>query len=96
VPSVEASNTLRLVLGRDTRLVECGMAGMLEACFGEPFVVVHHSITYELDLGYRRDGLEVGVEDGLLGFASLVVSMAVALRLRIECLEIGAKLSSLR
>ena len=66
------------------------MVGMLEACFGESFVVVHHAIADELDLGYGRDGLEVGVEDRLLGFASLVVSMAVALRLRIERLPIGA------
>jgi hypothetical protein len=70
--------------------VECGVAGMLEACLSEPLVVVHHSIADELDLGYGRDGLEVRVENRFLGFASLVVSMAVALRLRIKCLRIGA------
>jgi len=53
-------------------------------------VVVHHAIADELDLGYGRDGLEVRVEDRFLGFASLVVSMAVAFRLRIEGLQIGA------
>ena len=90
MPSVEARNTLRLVLGRDTGLVECGVAGMLEACFSEPFVFIHHAIADELDLGYGRDGLEVRVENRFLGFASLVVSMAVALRLRIKCLQIGA------
>jgi hypothetical protein len=59
-------------------------------------VVVHNAIADELYLGYGRDGLEVGVENGLLGFAGLVVSMTIALGLRVECLEIGGELASQR
>jgi len=41
-----------------------------------------------LNLRDCGDGLEIRVEDGLLGVASLVVTMPIALRQRVECLLI--------
>ena len=60
---------------------------MFEFGFSESFVVVYGPVADELDLRDSRDGFEIGVEDGFLGAARLVVPVAVAFGLRIECLR---------
>ena len=65
------------------------MAGMFEFGFGETFVVVNCTVTDELYLRNAGDGFEVGVKDRLLRTASLVVSVSIALTLRIKCLLVG-------
>ena len=55
-------------------------------------MVVHGTIADELHLGDAGDGLEVGVEDGLLGLAGLVVAVAVALGGGVEGLGEGVLL----
>ena len=59
---------------------------MFEFGFGETFVVVNCTVTDELYLRNARDSFEVGVKDRLLRTASLVVSVSIALTLRIKCL----------
>ena len=86
MPAVEPRYTVGFVLRGDAGLVECRVAWVFEFGFGESFVVVYSSVADELDLGYSRDGFEIGVEDGFLGAARLVVPVAVAFGLRVECL----------
>jgi hypothetical protein len=50
-------------------------------------MVVDGPVADELDLWNAGNGLQVRMEDGFLGPASLVVSMTVALRFRIEMLS---------
>jgi hypothetical protein len=52
--------------------------------FGKAFMIVHHTISNELDLRNTRDCLEIGMEDRLLRVACLVVSMTIDLRIRVE------------
>jgi len=86
MPSVEASNALCFIFGRDDRFMESFVRGVLKLGLCEPFVVVHDTIADELDLGYGWDGLEIGMENRLLSFASFVVSVAVVFRLWVESL----------
>ena len=65
------------------------MARMFEFGFGETFVVVDCTVTDELYLRNAGDSLKVGMKDRLLRIASLVVSVSIALRLRIKCLLVG-------
>ena len=69
--------------------MESGMTGMFEFGFGETFVVVDCTVTDELYLRNAGDSLKVGMKDRLLRIASLVVSVSIALRLRIKCLLVG-------
>jgi hypothetical protein len=62
------------------------MAGMFEFGFGETFVIVNCTVTNELYLWNAGDSFEIGMKNGLLRTASLVVSVSIALRLRIKCL----------
>ena len=62
------------------------MARMFELGFGETFVVVNYTVPNELYLRNAGDSFEVRVKDRLLGAASLVVSVTIALGLRIKCL----------
>ena len=91
VPSVEASDALSVILGRDHGLVEGRVTGVLEARLGETFVVVYHAIANQLHLRYRGDGLEIWVKNGLLRFTGFVVAVAVALRLGVESLVISIR-----
>ena len=65
------------------------MAWMFEFGFGETFVVINCTVTDELYLRNAGDSFEVGVKDRLLRIASLVVSVPITLRLRIECLLVA-------
>lgn len=58
------------------------MVGMLEFSLGKSFVVVDGTVTDELDLRLTRDGLEIGVQDRLLGALSFIISVSVGLRAR--------------
>jgi len=61
---------------------------MFEHGFCKPLMVVNCAVPDELDLWYSRDSLEIRMEDRLFRAFSLVVSVAIALRLRIERLYI--------
>lgn len=61
MPAVEAREALLRVFRRDYGLVESDMTGVFELRLEETFVIVHHSITDELDLGLAGDGLKVGM-----------------------------------
>lgn len=63
------------------------MRRVLELRLREAFVVVHCAVTDELDLRDTRDGLEVGMEDGLLRLPGFVVAMTVRLGGRVEGLS---------
>ena len=65
------------------------MAGMFEFGLGETFVIVNCTVTDELYLRNAGDSFEVGVKDRFLRAASLVVSVSIALRLRIKCLLVA-------
>jgi len=86
VPAVEPRYAVVFVLRGDAGLVECRVAWVFEFGFGESFVVVYSPVADELDLGDSRNGLEIGVENRFLGAPRLVVPVAVAFGLRIECL----------
>jgi hypothetical protein len=62
------------------------MAGVFEFGFGETFVVVNCTVTDKLYLRNAGDSFEVGMKDRLLRTANIVVSVSIALRLRIKCL----------
>lgn len=47
--------------------MESDVRRVFELGFGEAFVVVYCAIADKLDLGDARDGLEIRVEDRLLG-----------------------------
>lgn len=64
------------------------MAGMFKSSFGEAFVVVNYTIADKLYLRNAGDSFKIGVKDGLSRAASLVVSVTIDLRLRIERLII--------
>jgi len=87
VPAVEPCYSIGFVLWGDAGFVECRVAWVFEFGFRESFVVVYSPVADELDLGYSRDGFEIGVEDGFLGAPGLVVPVAVAFGFRIECLK---------
>ena len=87
MPAVEPRYAVGFVLRGDAGLVECRVAWVFEFGFGESFVVVYSPVADELDLGDSRDRFEIGVEDGFLGAPGLVVPVAVAFGLRIECLR---------
>ena len=55
--------------------------------FGKTFMIVYHAISNELDLRNARDCLEIGMEDGLLRVACLVVSMTIDVGIRVEGLS---------
>jgi hypothetical protein len=65
------------------------MNGGDNAHLSKTFMVIHHAISNELDLRDVRDCLEIGVKDGFLGIACLVVTVAVAIRLWVESLSQG-------
>ena len=65
------------------------MTGMFEFGFGKTFVVIDCTVTDELYLRNGGDSLKIGMKDRLLRIASLVVSVSIALRLRIKCLLVG-------
>ena len=67
--------------------MKCLMMGVLEFGFGETLVIVNRSIANKLYLRHAWDRLEIRVEDGLFRFASLVVSVAVALGERVKGLS---------
>jgi len=53
------------------------MMRVLELRFGQPFVIVHCAVPDELYLWYTRNGSEIRVENRLLRFAGLVVTMTI-------------------
>ena len=53
------------------------MVRVLELRFCQSFVIVHCAVPDKLHLWHPRNGLEVRMKDGLLGFARLVVAMTV-------------------
>jgi hypothetical protein len=63
------------------------MMGVLEFGLGETLVIVNRSVANKLHLRHAWDRLEIRMEDGLFRLASLVVSVAVALRERVEGLS---------
>lgn len=69
--------------GRVRRVFQLGL--------GESFMVVHGPVSDKLDLGDAGNGLQVGVKNGFLGFASLVVSVTVRFGGRVEGLSTGAR-----
>lgn len=79
MPAVEPGDALGLLFRRNAGLVECRVAGVLELGFGEAFVVVYCAIADKLYLGDAGNGLEIWVENGLLGAFSLVVPVSIAL-----------------
>ena len=87
VPTIESGDAFRLIFWRNVCLVEGDVVGMFQACFSKAFVVVYRTIADKLDLRHRRDCLKIRMENGFLGLASLVVSVAIALRLRIKSLR---------
>ena len=60
------------------------MARMFEFGFGETLVVVNCTVTDELYLRNAGDSFKVGVKNRLLRTAGLVVSVSIALTLRIK------------
>lgn len=60
---------------------------MLELRFGKSFVVIDDAIPDELNLRYTRDSFEIRMKDRLFGLLSLIVAVAIALRLRVEGLK---------
>ena len=62
------------------------MAVMFKFGFGETFVIVDCTVTDELYLRNAGDSFEVGMKDRILRRASLIVSVTIVLRLRIESL----------
>lgn len=87
MPAVEACYALGFVLWGDTGLVKGRVTWMFQLSFSQPFVVVYSPIADKLDLRDSGNGLEVGVKDRFLGTPGLVVPVAVALGLGIECLR---------
>jgi hypothetical protein len=63
------------------------MMRVLEFGFGETLVIVNRSVANKLHLRHAWDRLEIRVEDRLFRLAGLVVSVAVALRERVEGLS---------
>jgi len=57
--------------------VKRSVVRVLELRFSQPFVIVHCAVPDELHLWHMRNGLEIGMEDGLLRFACLVVAVTV-------------------
>ena len=57
---------------------------MLQLSLCEALVVIHGPIANQLNLGDTGDGLEVGMEDGLLLALGLLITMTVTLRSRVE------------
>jgi hypothetical protein len=84
VPAVEACDTACFVHLRHSCLVKCCMRGMLQHRFGQSFMIVNCAVPDELNLRDARNGLEVGVENGLLRLACLVIAVPVVLRGGIE------------
>lgn len=64
---------------------------MLELNFSKALVVIHGPVADELDLRDTADGFQIGMEDGLLGLAGLIVTVAVILRGWVECLRRQSK-----
>lgn len=87
MPAIESCHALLFVLRRYWGLVERGVARMLELGLGQSLVVVDRAIAYKLNLGYPRDSLKIGVQDGLLCVLSLVIPMTIILRFWIERLQ---------
>ena len=86
MPAVESSDTFSFIFWRNPRFVEGSVARMLQTSFSQTLVIVHDTIADKLYLGYRRDRLKIGMKNGFLGLASLIVSVAIAFTLRIKCL----------
>jgi len=76
-PAIEVCHALGFVLVRYGVRVERFMMRVLELRFGQPFVIVHCAVPNELYLWYTRNGFEIRVEDRLLRFAGLVVTMTI-------------------
>lgn len=83
VPTVESSVT-EVVFRWNDGLVEGTVVRVLELGLSQAFVVVDGAVADELDLRLTRNGFQVGVQDGPLGLAGLVVSVTVALARGVE------------
>ena len=77
MPTVETSYSFLLVFLRHASLMESRVRRMFQFRFCEPLVVVDGAVADELHLRDAGDGLQVGVKNGFLRFASLVVSVTV-------------------
>ena len=65
------------------------MVRMFELGFSETFMVVNCTVPDELYLRNAGDCFEIGVKDRLRRIGSLVVSVTIALGLRIKCLLVN-------
>ena len=63
------------------------MRGMLQLRLSEALVVVDSTVADELDLGLARNSLQIGMKDGLLRLSGLVITVTIAIRLRVEGLR---------
>ena len=77
VPAVEARDAGVLVGGRDGRLVEGSMVGVLERRGLEALVIVDGAVADELHLRHARDRFEIWMQDGFLGGLCLVIAMSI-------------------
>lgn len=86
MPTIEARVPLRFVFRRNPGLMESGMRGVLELRLSETLMVVDGPVSDELHLRDMGDSLQVGVENRLLLALSLLVTMPIAFRGRVESL----------
>ena len=88
VPTIEASVSLLLVLGRDPSFVEGWVRRVLELRLSETFVVVNDAVADQLDLRHAWDGLEIRVKHGLDFLSCFVISVSVRFARRVERLRV--------
>ena len=63
------------------------MRGMLQLRLSKALVVIDSTVADELDLGLARNSLQIGMKDGLLRLSGLVITVTIAIRLRVEGLQ---------
>ena len=95
MPAIEASVAFSGVLGRDLSLVEAGVLRVLQFRFSETLIVVHGTVSNQLDLRNSGNGLEVRVEYRLAILLSFVVAMTVGIACGIEGLGGGLVMKTL-
>ena len=76
-PAIESCYAPSFVLIRYRVSVERFMVRVLELRFGQPFVIVNCAVPDKLYLRHTWNGFEIRVEDGLLRFTGLVITMAI-------------------
>ena len=81
VPAVEAG-VVKILLVGDDRGVESTVVGVAKLDVLEALILGDEAVANDLDLRLVRDGLQVGVQNGLLGIECLAVAVRVAGRIK--------------